>query len=109
MAAVAELTERFQSSSGAVLTEYRGLSVSQLGELRKSLGTNATYSIVKNTITKIAATEAGVTPELTSLLSGPSAIAFVQGDVVGPPRACGTSRGRTRCWSSRVASWMASH
>ncbi|HSR84431.1 MAG TPA: 50S ribosomal protein L10 [Streptosporangiaceae bacterium] len=82
VAAVAELTERFQSSSGAVLTEYRGLSVSQLGELRKSLGTNATYSIVKNTITKIAATEAGVTPELTNLLSGPSAIAFVQGDVV---------------------------
>jgi large subunit ribosomal protein L10 len=82
VAAVAELTERFQSSTGAVLTEYRGLSVSQLGELRKSLGANATYSVVKNTITKIAATEAGVSPELTSLLSGPSAIAFVQGDVV---------------------------
>jgi large subunit ribosomal protein L10 len=82
VAAVAELTERFQSSSGAVLTEYRGLSVSQIGELRKSLGTNATYSVVKNTLTKIAAAEAGVTPELTSMLSGPSAIAFVQGDVV---------------------------
>jgi len=80
--AVAELTERFQSSSGAVLTEYRGLSVSQLGELRKSLGTNATFSVVKNTLTKIAATEAGVTSELTDLLTGPSAIAFVQGDVV---------------------------
>jgi len=80
--AVAELTERFNSSSGAVLTEYRGLSVSQLGELRKSLGTNATFSVVKNTLTKIAATEAGVTTELTDLLSGPSAIAFVQGDVV---------------------------
>jgi large subunit ribosomal protein L10 len=82
VAAVAELTERFQSSSGAVLTEYRGLSVSQIGELRKSLGTHATYSVVKNTLTKIAAAEAGVTPELTSLLTGPSAIAFVQGDVV---------------------------
>jgi large subunit ribosomal protein L10 len=80
--AVAELTERFQSSSGAVLTEYRGLSVAQLGELRQSLGANATYSVVKNTLTKIAAAEAGVTPELTNLLSGPSAIAFVQGDVV---------------------------
>jgi len=80
--AVAELTERFQSSSGAVLAEYRGLSVSQLGELRKSLGTNATFSVVKNTLTKIAATEAGVTSELTDLLTGPSAIAFVQGDVV---------------------------
>jgi large subunit ribosomal protein L10 len=80
--AVAELTERFQSSSGAVLTEYRGLTVTQLGELRQSLGDNATFSVVKNTLTKIAATEAGVTAELTALLSGPSAIAFVQGDVV---------------------------
>jgi large subunit ribosomal protein L10 len=80
--AVAELTERFQSSSGAVLTEYRGLSVSQLGELRRSLADNATFSVVKNTLTKIAATEAGVTSELTNLLTGPSAIAFVQGDVV---------------------------
>jgi large subunit ribosomal protein L10 len=80
--AVAELTERFQSSSGAVLTEYRGLSVSQLGELRQVLGEHATYSIVKNTLTKIAADQAGVARELTDLLSGPSAIAFVQGDVV---------------------------
>jgi len=80
--AVAELTERFQSSSAAVLTEYRGLTVSQLGELRQSLGTNATFSVVKNTLTKIAATEAGVSSELADLLSGPSAIAFVQGDVV---------------------------
>jgi large subunit ribosomal protein L10 len=80
--AVAELTERFQNSSGAVLTEYRGLSVAQLGELRKSLGDNASFSIVKNTLTKIAASEAGVTSELTELLTGPSAIAFVTGDVV---------------------------
>jgi len=82
VAAVAELTQAFQTSSGAVLTEYRGLSVSQLGELRQSLGENAKFSVVKNTLTKIAATEAGVTAELTELLSGPSAIAFVQGDVV---------------------------
>jgi large subunit ribosomal protein L10 len=80
--AVAELTERFQSSSGAVLTEYRGLTVSQLGELRQTLGTNATFSVVKNTLTKIAANEAGVTAELTDMLVGPSAIAFVQGDIV---------------------------
>ena len=80
--AVAELTERFQSSSGAVLTEYRGLTVAQIGELRQALGANATFSVVKNTLTKIAATEAGVTTELTNLLTGPSAIAFVQGDVV---------------------------
>jgi len=80
--AVAELTERFQSSAGAVLTEYRGLSVAQLGELRRTLDPNATFSVVKNTLTKIAASEAGVTTELTDLLSGPSAIAFVDGDVV---------------------------
>jgi large subunit ribosomal protein L10 len=80
--AVAELTERFQSSSGAVLTEYRGLTVAQLGELRKSLGDNASFSVVKNTLTKIAASQAGVTSELTDMLIGPSAIAFVHGDVV---------------------------
>jgi len=82
VAAVAEMTERFQGSSGAVLTEYRGLSVAQLGELRRSLGEHATFAVVKNTLTKIAASDAGVAPELTELLSGPSAIAFVQGDVV---------------------------
>ena len=82
VAAVAEMTERFQSSSGAVLTEYRGLSVAQMGELRRSLGEHATFAVVKNTLTKIAANDAGVAPELTELLSGPSAIAFVQGDVV---------------------------
>ena len=82
VAAVAELTERFQASSGAVLTEYRGLTVAQLGELRQSLGENATFTVVKNTLTKIAATEAGVGAELEQLLNGPSAIAFVQGDVV---------------------------
>jgi large subunit ribosomal protein L10 len=80
--AVAELTERFQTSTGAVLTEYRGLTVTQLGELRQSLGENATFAVVKNTLTKIAADQAGVATELTSLLSGPSAIAFVSGDVV---------------------------
>ncbi len=82
VAAVAELTERFQTSAGAVLTEYRGLSVAQLAELRKSLGDNATFAVVKNTLTKLAATEAGLADELNGLLSGPSAIAFVQGDVV---------------------------
>jgi large subunit ribosomal protein L10 len=81
-AAVAEITERFQSSSGAVLTEYRGLTVAQLGELRRSLGEHATFAVVKNTLTKIAATEAGVAGQLGDLLVGPSAIAFVQGDVV---------------------------
>jgi large subunit ribosomal protein L10 len=82
VAAVAELTERFQTSAGAVLTEYRGLTVAQLGELRQSLGDNATFAVVKNTLTRIAATEAGLAAEIDGLLSGPSAIAFVRGDVV---------------------------
>ena len=82
VAAVTELTERFNRSSGAVLTEYRGLTVAQLAELRKSLGDNATFAVVKNTLTKIAVTEAGLDEQLSSLLAGPSAIAFVEGDVV---------------------------
>ena len=82
VAAVAELTERFKDSSGAVLTEYRGLTVAQLAELRKSLGDHATFTVVKNTLTKIAVGEAGLENQLSSLLAGPSAIAFVDGDVV---------------------------
>ena len=82
VAAVAELTERFKDSSGAVLTEYRGLTVAQLAELRRSLGGHATFAVVKNTLTKIAVTEAGLDEQLSSLLAGPSAIAFVDGDVV---------------------------
>jgi large subunit ribosomal protein L10 len=82
VAAVAELTDKFRGSSGAVLTEYRGLTVAQLAELRKSLGKNATFAVVKNTLTKIAVNEAGLTDQLSSLLAGPSAVAFVDGDVV---------------------------
>ena len=82
VATVAELTERFQNSSGAVLANYRGLTVAQMAELRRSLGDQATFAVVKNTLTKIAATEAGVADQLGSLLTGPSAIAFVKGDVV---------------------------
>src|SRR5260370_29791391 len=80
--AVAELAEKFQSSNGAMLTEYRGLTVAQLAQLRHSLGENATFRVVKNTITKIAAKDAGIEEQISSLLSGPSAIAFVEGDVV---------------------------
>ena len=82
VAAVAELTGRFKDSSGAVLTEYRGLTVAQLAELRRSLGDNATFAVVKNTLTKIALTEAGLSDQMSSMLGGPSAIAFVGGDVV---------------------------
>jgi large subunit ribosomal protein L10 len=82
VAAVAELTDRFKDSSGAVLTEYRGLTVAQLAELRRSLGDNATFAVIKNTLTKIAVTQAGLSDELAPMLVGPSAIAFVDGDVV---------------------------
>jgi large subunit ribosomal protein L10 len=80
-AAVAELAEEFRSSSAVVLTEYRGLTVKQLTELRRSLGGNASYAVVKNTLTKIAAKDAGM-EGLDEHLSGPSAIAFVKGDPV---------------------------
>jgi len=80
-AAVAELTDEFRTSNAAVLTEYRGLTVKQLQELRRALGENASYAVVKNTLTKIAAREAGV-EGFDDLLVGPSAIAFVKGDPV---------------------------
>jgi len=80
-AAVAELTDLFRESNAAVLTEYRGLTVAQLKRLRKALGGNATYAVVKNTLTAIAAKEAGLTG-LDDALAGPSAIAFVTGDPV---------------------------
>ena len=80
-AAVAELADEFRNSNAAVLTEYRGLSVKQLQELRRALGENASYAVVKNTLTKIAAKEAGV-DAFDDLLTGPSAIAFVKGDPV---------------------------
>ena len=80
-AAVAELTEAFRESSAVVLTEYRGLSVAQLKTLRRSLGGNASYAVVKNTLTAIAAKEAGL-DSLADQLTGPTAIAFVSGEPV---------------------------
>jgi large subunit ribosomal protein L10 len=80
-AAVAEIADQFRGSSGAVLTEYRGLTVKQLKDLRTALGENATYAVVKNTLTKIAAKDAGI-EGLGDLLAGPSAIAFITGDPV---------------------------
>ncbi len=80
-AAVAELTDAFRDSNAAVLTEYRGLTVAQLKQLRRALSGNATYAVVKNTLTAIAAKQAGI-ESLDADLQGPSAIAFVTGDPV---------------------------
>ena len=80
-AAVAELKGRFESSTAAVLTEYRGLSVAQISQLRRSLGENAEYAVVKNTLAGIAAREAGI-DAFEGQLQGPTAIAFVSGDAV---------------------------
>jgi large subunit ribosomal protein L10 len=79
--AVAELTDHFRTASAAVLTEYRGLTVKQLTELRRSLGNETKYSVSKNTLAKRAATDAGV-EGLDALFTGPTALAFISGDVV---------------------------
>jgi large subunit ribosomal protein L10 len=79
--AVAELAEDFRTANATVLTEYRGLSVTSMKELRRALGSTTKYSVVKNTLTKIAAKDAGV--EITDdLLVGPSAVAFIKGDPI---------------------------
>jgi large subunit ribosomal protein L10 len=80
-AAVAEIADAFRESSAAVLTEYRGLRVKELTELRSALGVDVRYAVVKNTLSKIAAREAGLA-DLEALLEGPTAIAFIKGDPV---------------------------
>ena len=80
-AAIAELSDKFKSSNAAVLTEYRGLTVKQITDLRNSLRGNATYAVVKNTLTELAAKDAGVTA-FDGQLVGPTAIAFIEGDAV---------------------------
>ena len=85
-ATVAELTELFRNSSAALLTEYRGLTVAQLTQLRLSISEHATYAVVKNTLTKIAANAAGIS-SFNDELVGPSAIAFVHGDTVAVAKA----------------------
>ncbi len=78
---VAEMAEAFRTSSATLLTDYRGLTVKQLTDLRSALGADTTYSVVKNTLTRRAAEDAGM-PGLTELLVGPTAVAFVTGDPV---------------------------
>jgi large subunit ribosomal protein L10 len=86
VAVVAEITERFEQSSAAVLTEYRGLTVAQLTQLRRSLGEGSSYAVVKNTLTKRAADSVGFS-DLAPLLNGPTAIAFIEGDPVMAAKA----------------------
>jgi large subunit ribosomal protein L10 len=81
LAAVAELTDRFRGSSATVLTEYRGLTVAELKQLRRQLGGDAAYTVTKNTLARRAAAQAGI-EGLDDLFTGPTALAFVSGDPV---------------------------
>jgi len=83
---VAEIVEDFRTANATVLTEYRGLSVGLMKQLRRSLGTKNKYSVVKNTLTKLAAKEAGVDLD-PALLAGPSAVAFIKGDPIDAAKA----------------------
>jgi large subunit ribosomal protein L10 len=84
--AVADIAEQFKSSTATVITDYRGLTVANLAELRRSLSGSATYSVAKNTLIKRAASEAGV-EGLDELFVGPTAIAFVSGEAVDAAKA----------------------
>ncbi|MEY2675440.1 MAG: hypothetical protein RLZZ304_1115 [Actinomycetota bacterium] len=83
---VAELTDSFKSSNAVFLTEYRGLTVAQLKELRRSISADATYAVAKNTLIEIAAKNAGVNA-FDGQLFGPTALAFVSGDAVTVAKA----------------------
>lgn len=87
--AVADIAEQFRASTATVITEYRGLSVANLADLRRSLAGSATYSVAKNTLIKRAASEAGI-EGLDELFVGPTAIAFVSGEAVDAAKAIKT-------------------
>ena len=84
--AVSEISEKFNNSTAAVVTEYRGLSMAQLSELRRALGSNVSYRVAKNTLVKRAAEQSGV-EGLDDLFVGPTAIAFVKGEPVDAAKA----------------------
>lgn len=85
--AVKKIAERFETSEGALLTEYRGLSVGDMANLRKALReADAEYKVLKNTLTRIAVKEKGM-DELVELLEGPTAIAFCHGDAAAAAKA----------------------
>jgi len=87
--AVADIAERFKDSTATLITEYRGLTVASLAELRRSLAGSATYSVAKNTLIKRAASQAGI-EGLDELFVGPTAIAFVSGEPVDAAKAIKT-------------------
>ncbi len=89
VAAVKEIADRFRSSEAVIVTEYRGLTVAQLAELRRSLRGVATFSVAKNTLTALAAKEAEV-EGVDALFTGPTAIAFVTGDPVAAAKSLKT-------------------
>jgi large subunit ribosomal protein L10 len=84
--AVAEIAEQFTASTATVVTEYRGLTVANLADLRRSLGGSATYTVAKNTLVKRAASAAGI-DGLEELFAGPTAIAFISGEPVDAAKA----------------------
>lgn len=84
--AVADIAEKFKEATATVVTEYRGLTVSNLAELRRSLGNATTYTVAKNTLVKRAASEAGV-EGLDEMFAGPTAIAFIKGEPVDAAKA----------------------
>ena len=86
VATVAEIADRFRSSNAAVITEYRGLTMAQLSELRRSLGRDTAYTVAKNTLVKRAAADAGVAG-IDHLFVGPTAVAFVTGEPVDAAKA----------------------
>jgi large subunit ribosomal protein L10 len=87
--AVADITEQFNAATATVITEYRGLTVANLAELRRSLAGSANYAVAKNTLIKRAASEAGI-QGLDELFAGPTAIAFVTGEPVDAAKAIKT-------------------
>jgi large subunit ribosomal protein L10 len=87
--AVADIVEQFSASTATVITEYRGLTVANLADLRRSLAGSATYTVAKNTLIKRAASEAGI-EGLDELFAGPTAIAFVSGEPVDAAKAIKT-------------------
>ena len=84
--AVADIAEQFKEATATVVTEYRGLTVANLKDLRRSLGDSATYTVAKNTLVKRAAADAGI-EGLDDLFVGPTAIAFVSGEAVDAAKA----------------------